>query len=331
MKNFLKNNAVKSIAVLLGIALLSATLLSVCNDLLFVSEEEKLARSIAKIYGGSAQVEATLSITDENAFFAKGEVNSAYLMSDGNYLVQSTGKGAYNGGTITAWVVILSQNGQVNGVGKVLFHSTTVSSFFAVSEGFLDGYSQHGGEVSEGKYFSVDGSEGIAKPYTGATYSANGYNNAVNCALQFIQGELGLTQEKLPYENYILPAQSTVSVAEDTQTVEYRLAIKANPPAPAFTLNITVQNGAITAYSHEGNYASNGYFADLVDPSILNYSKFLGMDITALSSLLNEEGALDMNEANLTTGATYSTEGFIYGAAFALFNAQHFLQGGTLS
>ena len=64
MKAFIKSNAFRSVIVLLAIVLVSGLLLSVFNDVLYVSAEERLARTIAKVYG--EQVEATEQAISED-------------------------------------------------------------------------------------------------------------------------------------------------------------------------------------------------------------------------------------------------------------------------
>ena len=87
VKEFFKSTAFKSLVVLLSIVIIAGALLAIFNDLLHVSDQEKFERIIKKIYGGNASVEKTLEIADEDKTYSYGEVNAAYLMSDGNYLV----------------------------------------------------------------------------------------------------------------------------------------------------------------------------------------------------------------------------------------------------
>ena len=78
VKEFFKSTAFKSLAVLLTIVILAGGLLAIFNDVLYVSEEEKFERSIAKIYGDSgASVKETLTVADEYKNNSSASVNQA--------------------------------------------------------------------------------------------------------------------------------------------------------------------------------------------------------------------------------------------------------------
>ena len=51
VKQFIKSKSFKCILVLLCIALVSGALLAILNDVLAVSDEERVMRTIKKIYG----------------------------------------------------------------------------------------------------------------------------------------------------------------------------------------------------------------------------------------------------------------------------------------
>ena len=57
VKQFFRSNAFKSLAVLIAIVLVAGVLLAICNDIFFVSDEERFARSIAKIYGAEVETQ----------------------------------------------------------------------------------------------------------------------------------------------------------------------------------------------------------------------------------------------------------------------------------
>ena len=61
VKAFFKSNAFKSLAVLIAIVLVAGALLAICNDLLYISDEERLARSLSKIYGKEVTAEEVCS------------------------------------------------------------------------------------------------------------------------------------------------------------------------------------------------------------------------------------------------------------------------------
>ncbi len=336
VKQFFKSTAFKSLAVLLSIVIVAGGLLAICNDLFFISDEERFNRSLEKIYPNGATVEKELTLTEENRLYADGKIELAYLMSDGNYLVKSTGYGAYKNGTVTAWVVVEMKDGALNGVGKVLYESTTVGNFFAVSQDFYDGFDTNDEAVVEGKEFSVSADGGIPHPSSGATYSANAINNAVNTAVEFIKtSELGIKEEvKFEFEQYFDLSTSVVTVNGAEKKVDYRLSVKASLPVPAFTAIVTVTNGAVSAFSTEGSFVSKEEYINWVDAPVRDGSKFIGMKESDIRALLGADGVVskeDLEGAGIATGTTLSTSALIYPVAFALCNADYFLEGGTLA
>ena len=93
VKAFFKSNAFKSLAVLIAIVLVAGALLAICNDLLYISDEERLARSLSKIYGKEVTAEE-VELTDEERSYTYGTVDAVYYIhDDGNYLFQTTGEG----------------------------------------------------------------------------------------------------------------------------------------------------------------------------------------------------------------------------------------------
>ena len=51
VKEFFKSNAFKSLAVLIAIVLVAGALLAIFNDTLYISDEERLNRTLSKIDG----------------------------------------------------------------------------------------------------------------------------------------------------------------------------------------------------------------------------------------------------------------------------------------
>ena len=84
VKEFFKSTAFKSLAVLLTIVILAGGLLAIFNDVLYVSEEEKFERSIAKIYGDSgASVKETLTVADRQQFQALQDARQSMWIRSG--------------------------------------------------------------------------------------------------------------------------------------------------------------------------------------------------------------------------------------------------------
>lgn len=90
------NPSVIAVIVLLAIALVSGLLLSVLNDILYVSDEERTARDLSKVYQSESFTQLTI---DEN-FKSKdeyGEIVYVYQAADGAYVIKTIGTMGYKG------------------------------------------------------------------------------------------------------------------------------------------------------------------------------------------------------------------------------------------
>ena len=90
VKQFLKSQAFKCIIVLLCIALVAGGLLSILNDLLSVSAEERTMRAIESVYGEQLNYE-TLTFDESELANEYGSIDQAYLLENGCYMLRSTG------------------------------------------------------------------------------------------------------------------------------------------------------------------------------------------------------------------------------------------------
>ncbi len=334
VKQFFKSTAFKSLAVLLSIVILAGALLAIFNDLLFVSSEERFARSMKKIYGGNATVKQTVLAADDKAV-AVGDatVNQVYLMDDGNYLVQTTGNGGYQGGSITVWVIFActgskaGNNLKWNGIERVVYESNNKQSYIdRFSDADYALFASHNAQLLEGKLFD----DGITVVKTGASapLTFGALTTAVNAAVIYFKANiLGEEEESLyKFDSWVDLEKSEWTPDLANNKVTYKLVMKKNGPAPSFTVNVTVTNGSITAFSHEGSVASPDSFADSIDPSVLDYSLFIGKTAEQILALVKDDGSKfpkdsgALEDLGLTTGATYSTEVFLYAAAFAAAN-----------
>lgn len=181
VKQFFKSQAFKCIIVLLVIALIAGGLLAILNDVLSVSEEERTMRAIEKVYGKEMNYEEK-EYPAEQLTNDYGTLSKVYLLENGNYLVQATGGEGYKGGTITVWVVLTSDNGAFGGIEKVVLESYEKQTL--MSKLTYDVYSAHNDEITGDVYFTTSG-DGIKVLISGATYSTNALNNAVDCAIKF--------------------------------------------------------------------------------------------------------------------------------------------------
>ena len=192
VKAFFKSTAFKSLAVLIAIVLVAGALLAVCNDLLYVSDEERFARSLAKIYG--SEVTATeVKLTDEERAYQNGSVDAVYYVEeDGNYLFHTTGTGGYgSGGTVTLWTILTCTGSRedgdlaLTGIEKVVYDANSGQTLMAnFGDAFYAVFEDADELVAGGGNFSAtDAEDGLFNLETGATYTSTAACNAVNTAL----------------------------------------------------------------------------------------------------------------------------------------------------
>ena len=168
VKQFFKSKTFICIVVLLCIALVSGGLLAICNDLLNVSDEERVQRTIESIYGKSV----AYTVVESDYETDQGSIDAVYRLADGNYLVKATGKEGYKHGTITVWCVASYENGAFAGIKNVSvasYEKQTLMSKFT-----NDVLAKFGGKDEN------------AVSVSGATYSAKACNNAVNTVLSYV-------------------------------------------------------------------------------------------------------------------------------------------------
>ena len=331
VKEFFKSTSFKCIAVLLVIVLVCGILLTICNSLFAISPEEELNRVLGKIYPDGKVEEIIYNedhATDKTTTFDNGEIEAAYKMDDGNYLISSAGNGGY-GGAVTCWVVIEMADNKIDGIG-------TVAISKAPGETFLSRIT-----ADDLKYFSenyTDGEEFVATDYsdntagTGATapYTRNGITNSVNTALEFVRSQiLGEVTEPDPFEafsntKYIDTKNTTVALAEDGTSVIFHITTTPFSPAKAFAIDVTVgADGKISAYKIVTNGSSPASYADKMLASIKDGTLFIGKGADELLALL---GGADSDftsasvDESITTGATRSNTLCVYAALFASSN-----------
>ena len=180
-KQFFKSTTFKCLITLLCVLLVSGIFLTVMNSLLKVTDQEKFDRAIKKIYGTSVRTEAVqIENYNDNA-----TIDEAYIVKDdGNYLIKATGKGGYDNGTVTCWIVVEIKNGSVSGIGKVVIDSNVGQSYIdRVGSKALNQFSE----------FYEDGIIYTPSLITGATVmgTKNAICNAVNAALDFANAKCG--------------------------------------------------------------------------------------------------------------------------------------------
>lgn len=191
MAKITKNVWFCCIFTLLIIAVISGGLLSVLNDVLYVSSEERMERAIAKIYGEKVTVDEVVldaASSEEKITYEFGSINKIYKIGN-DLLFQTTGFKGYKNGTVTLWVKATEESG-IYSINKVVLENYTKQTLM----------SKFGGEYYErfklddvtAAYkngeglFSVSADSENSNPNTGATYTATAHCNAVNCVLKYL-------------------------------------------------------------------------------------------------------------------------------------------------
>ena len=294
VKEFFKSTAFKCIAVLLAIALVCGILLTFCNDLFEVTDEERLNRTLSKIYGQSVETEDALKdgMTLE---FDNGEINSAYLVKDdGNYLVNASGTGGYYG-SVACWVVVEISDNSLSGIRSVIVDKADNASEFTnrISEDNLEYFADSFDGEEE---FTVSDWQGDSL-HGGATpqFTMTAIVNAVNTAVEFIRSQLlGEVTEPDPFEGFSYTdyidtknANTTVALAEDGTSVIFSVVTTAYSPAQPFTIEITVgADKKIATFEIKENGSSPASFADKMPANVKDGTLFIGKTADELVPVL---------------------------------------------
>ena len=333
VKSFFKSTAFKCIYVLLAIVLVCGVLLAFCNDLFEVTAEEKLNRTLSKIYGQSVEAEDALKdgMTLE---FDNGEINSAYLVKDdGNYLVNASGTGGYYG-SVACWIVVEISDNSLSGIRSVIVDKADNASEFTnrISEDNLEYFADSfdGEEEFTVSDWQGDSLHGGATPQLTMTAIVN----AVNTALEFVRtqllGEVIVPDEPSPFEKFsyysetYISDDTTVELADDETSVIFHITT-GNIVTGASKVDITVSSeGVITDYTivSEGTTADDAYLDHIND--VTAYVGKKAADILPLLGTEGEDGFTWENaDESLVTGATMTNFTYVYAAVFAASNYQN--------
>lgn len=326
-KQFFKSTTFKCLITLLCVLLVSGIFLTVMNSLLKVTDEERFERAINKIYGKSVKTEV---ITISEQYNNNATVEEAYLIKDdGNYLIKSTGKGGFDNGTVTCWVVVVVKGGAVSGVDKVVIDSNKSQSYIGnINEAFLNGFKENFVPNTPNPY---NVNVGFVK--TGATRSGNAICNAVNGAVAFVNAKFGNVQEDIfkgkQYTEYIDTGATKAVYDEETGLVAFEVVTTgatykgADNKAGNFTIAIVVDStGVIKAYNILINGSTSDSYKNKMVPEILDGSLFVGKDIDGILAILESgiEYPGDNKDTVISTGASQSNHQCLYAAAFAAEN-----------
>ncbi len=203
-KQFFHGKAFKCIIVILIIVLVCGIFLTFCNSLFAVSDEERTQRAMAKLYT-DGDVPGAEDITDDlpeglSLELEYATVSTLYAVENGDYVVKLAGKQGY-GGNVTCWVVVENDGAKVTGIGTVIAQSSENTGESFLSNLGSDDFARFNAEYKDGIVyaygFANDTSTTHADDYvaTGASKSYRGVCNAVNGAIEFVNGYLALAAE----------------------------------------------------------------------------------------------------------------------------------------
>ena len=168
-------NVVKPIVVMLNSILFCGGTLAILSGLLYVSDDERIQRAINSIY---VEEQTPVTLVDEvsvNDVDMKdlentGVIKSCYKLSNGDFLVLSTGKKGYSNGTISCYVAIDDSFT----VKKVVKDSDKGQTLMSKLTGLYD------------KFIGKTAGDDVSEVITGATFSSNAVSNSIYVALQFV-------------------------------------------------------------------------------------------------------------------------------------------------
>lgn len=213
--------AVKAVAVLVCICFVCVALLALCNDLLYVSDELRLARAMGKIYedygNGDTEWNNSYVLDSAAATNSYGTVTDVKRAEDGAYVITAKGGGGYKG-TITIYIVVKEET--VQGKNDVLVKAWTIKEHDG--ETFLGNITDRqrkewyvGKSITEytGDAFALNNNK-----VTGTSLSSTAINNAVKAACDFCVNVLKLVStpesEARDAVNALLPDYTFTNVSD---------------------------------------------------------------------------------------------------------------------
>lgn len=195
-------NDVKSVSVLLIIAVVLSAILTILNFVLYVSPEERTMRAIKKIYGEEKEYTVILDANEDPSLawsdpYEFGTISIIYKVDGENgefdYLFKSTGSKGYKGGSITCWVQVKVSSSDkkiekiiVESFDKQTLMSKVTSDFWGnmyidVTDYYQNGKWFYSNPNDTG--FTDDYKNATLNPISNATKSATAGANAVNSVI----------------------------------------------------------------------------------------------------------------------------------------------------
>ena len=178
--------SIRSIIVLTSIALVSGLLLALCFDVLGVSDDEKAAYRLGKLYPHSELAmrwsDERLMLEDFSAPF--GEIHAVYEMEDGTLIVLAQGYGGFRGGWIRCFIAF-TPDGVLHGLAVDSNQNQSYANKF--DKKWIDA-NFAGKDVTDVTQFVAFGSGvGVFSIVAHATMTSNAMGNCVNTALLYLR------------------------------------------------------------------------------------------------------------------------------------------------
>ena len=166
------------VAVLVIICLVCVLLLALANDLLYIDDETRLARSMKKIFP-TFEFDHN-EVVNSSVSISTGKVNKVYVSKDGTYIIEALGVDGYQSGTVTLYVVIDNQ-------GIIKGWSVKEND----KQSYIDRMPANAGSTW---YVGMSVSDDIQLDMTGATiqFTAKAIYNAILSACTYANDENGL-------------------------------------------------------------------------------------------------------------------------------------------
>ena len=174
------NPSVLAVLVLVVIALVSGGLLAILNDLLYVSDEERTARSLNKVYASESFTE--LEIDADYASNADyGEIVYLYEAADGTIIISARGQKGWKG---QSEIVMAVNNGTI--VNMIVSTYGGDDKTTSIDADYLKQYT--GMQVTVDLKFTVSGEAGAVDVSSGAsaTHTMGSICSAANMAVYYL-------------------------------------------------------------------------------------------------------------------------------------------------
>jgi len=197
MAKLFKNVWFQCVSVLLVLAVVLGGLLAILSDVLYVPPLERTDRAVKKIYGEdkvySVVIDIDAETPDKPIEYSFGKINKIYVVGDDksdayDMLFQTVGYNGYKNGTITVWIKVSveKENYSIEQVVLESYEKQTLMSKLGNDYYAKFKLTDVTEAYKKGETFTTDEGKVNSNPISGATYSANAGNNAVNCVIQYL-------------------------------------------------------------------------------------------------------------------------------------------------